>query len=366
MYQANKIMFILFAFPLLSYAEESTISRVSAADSETVKKARVYRNPEERREAGLGRQLTNWLKVSGLLELEKEFEENNFSNNTKVKNYPRPNSTIQLGFEANLTEWLNAELIFETENGDHHRSRIDEAFMSAEIGNFGLELGKLTVPFGEFNSYFVTGPLLEFGETRKDSLILDYSFTDSIEVTSFAFKSEVKKRDRSNKYDWGAGINYASENEGLQLGASYLSDLAESDERFLREENDIYEKRVSAWSAYALLGIKNFELIGEVVQANNKFSEFDTNTDKPFAYNLELAYFATNTTQLAIRYERSDEFAEQPEKQYGVSVTWRPISNISITADYLHANFEDEFILNGAEEDLDDRDLIAIELTLEF
>lgn len=361
--------FILVIFVVSSYANAQEVTPNLAEQSSIYAnedEARFYRNPEERREAGLGRQLTEWLTFSGLVELEKEFEELNFSSDKKVKRYQRPVSTLQLGFDAEFSEWLTAELVFETENGDHHSSRIDEVFFSAEFGNLGIEAGKLTVPFGEFYSHFITGPLLEFGETKKDALALDYSLTSAFELTSFIIDSEAKKQNNSNSYDWGAGINYISETEATRLGISYLSDLAESDERFLRDENDTYERRVSAWSAYTLIGFNQFEITGEILQANNGFKEFGSQEDKPYAYNLELAYFPTHKMQLAIRFEGSDKFEDQPKQQYGLSGTWRVHKNISITAEYLHAEYKNNFILDDNDEDLDDRDIIATQLSIEF
>ncbi len=361
----RNILLILFIIPAISVAEtdNSNGQKHSGSYQEEV---RIYRNPEERREAGVGRQLTDWLKVSGLLELEKEFIENNFSSNEKDKDYRRLVSTIQLGLDASIFDWLTAEVVFETENGDHHHSKIDEAFLNMEFDNFEIEVGKLTVPFGEYYSHFITGPLIEFGEARKDAAVVDYSFSESLEITGFVLKSEAKKLNRNNDYDWGAGINFSSESEALRLGIGYLSDLAESDERFLGDENDVYEKRVSAWNAYILAGFNKFELTAELVQANRGFTELDRNSDKPFAYNFELAYFPTYFTQLAVRMEQSDEFADQPRRQYGISGTWRFSKNVTVSAEYLHAEYKDDYILKANSEDLDDRDLIAAQLSIEF
>jgi hypothetical protein len=103
---------------------------------------RIYRNPEERREAGLGTELTDWLTFSGLFELEKNYTQFKYDN-------------------------------------------------AIDIGEAGIQLGKLNLPFGEYYSHFVTGPLLEFGETRKNAIIFDYGITDGLEVSVFAFDSDA-------------------------------------------------------------------------------------------------------------------------------------------------------------------------------
>jgi hypothetical protein len=150
------------------------------------------------------------------------------------------------------------------------------------------------------------------------------------------------------------------------MGISYLSDLAESDEQFLVDASNTYAQKVSAWSAYTLFGINKFELSGEIVKANHGFREFDNNTSKPFAYNIELAYFPTRATEFALRWEGSDEFSEQPKQQYGISASWRPMKNISISTEYLHAKYRNEFFFDDNDEEINVRDLFVTQLSVEF
>lgn len=335
--------------------------------------ARIYRSPEERREAGLGRQVTDWLRVSGLLEAEKMTIENNFSNDRKITQNDRPVGNLQLSFDVALVDWLTAELIFDAEYDFEARSdenalhaKWDEAFFDAELGEWGIKLGRQYVPFGEYYSHFVTGPLLEFGETRGDGVVVDYSFADLLEVAGFVFDSKVNKLGRGAKPDWGVSVNYTLNNEAIRLGLGYLSDLAESDEEFLADDNNRYAKRVSAWNAYALIGFDQFEITAEYVQANSKFREFDDSDDKPSAVNLELAYFPVATWQFAARYEHSDEFADEPADQYGIAATWAPVNRFTITAEYLYGKYKRGFVTDDDDNDQQSRDSIAIGLTYEF
>ena len=88
---------------------------------------RLYGSPEERREAGLGRQITNWLTVYSLLEAEKNFIEQNFANDEKDKIYDKPNLNFQLGFDVIISEWLSAELILDS-NYDFEAKKMKISF----------------------------------------------------------------------------------------------------------------------------------------------------------------------------------------------------------------------------------------------
>lgn len=331
--------------------------------------ARIYRSPEDRREAELGTKLNEWLAFSGSLELEKEYFEDNLDNGKKIRGYEDTVPTLQFELEFSFADWWGAELVYEFEYEEERKVGMwDEAFVYFEFEDIGLEVeaGRVTVPFGEFDSYFVTDPFLEFAETTKNGLVIEYTIIDVLEFSAFAIDSDVDKQKKSREYDWGGRLEFVSNNESIRIGLSYISDIAESDERLLRDEGDLYKKRVSAWNAYALFGFENFEITAEVIQATTRFREFDAEEDKPKAYNIELAYLPNPNLLIAIRYEGSDEIEEAPEVQYGVNVTWQPISKVSFSLDYLHGKYKNNFVFDDDDNEFKDRDLIAVELGLEF
>ena len=85
------------------------IAELKPVDQDLIKEVRRYRNPEERRDAGLGTQLYQWLKFSGLLETETEYLNQDFENRSNISRIETPVLALQLGFEFTLTEWLIAE-----------------------------------------------------------------------------------------------------------------------------------------------------------------------------------------------------------------------------------------------------------------
>ncbi len=349
------------------HAQELQNVETNNTKSSNEGKVRFYLTPEERREAGLGTRITEWLKFSGLMEFEKEYFENHLKNNKNKHRYSDA-TTLELGFEMTYTKWLGAEILYEAEYDNKTRTRFDEAFLSLEFDEIGVgaEVGMLYAPFGEYFSHFITGPLVEFGETRRNGLIVDYSLLENLDISGYLIESEIDKKNRSQNFDWGAAIEFTFAFEAVTIGAGYLSDLSESDEEFLRDENDEYKDRVSAWDAYATIGIGKFEVTAELLHANYSFKEFENDENKPSAYNFEIVYFIRPTLQLAARYEGSDEFADQPHEQYGVSVSWRVLDQFSVTADYLHGRFKNDFVFDEDGNELDDRDLLAVQITFEF
>ncbi|QMU60987.1 MAG: LbtU family siderophore porin [Gammaproteobacteria bacterium] len=350
------------------FATEDQIIENKALSNEH-SNARIYRSPEERREAGLGTALTDWLKFSGLLEIEKEYFEDNFKNDKKIREYGDTTPALQFTFELSFTEWFGAELVYELEYDNNQKDgKWDEAFVFFDFENIGLgiEAGRVSAPFGEYYSHFITGPMLEFSETIKNGVIVDYSIYEAFEFSLFVIDSDVEKQNKSSEYDWGALLEYVSNNENIRFGLGYLSDLSESDERFLRDENYFYQERVSAWNAFVLFGFNKFEITTEITQAANRFKEFDNQEDRPEAYNIEFAYFPNPNLQFAIRYEGSEEFSEEPGKQYGMNVTWRPAKRINLSLDYLHGEYKNNFVFDDDDNELNDRDLVAVQFSIEF
>lgn len=308
---------------------------------------RIYRSPDERREASLGIPLTDWLKFGAVVEVEKEWQKDNFrGNDNDTTDDPDPQLAIELGLEVLYQEWLEAELLIAIEDdGRTHYQEVDEALVGVDLGDVGIKMGWIYLPFGVFYSHFVTGPLLEFGQTRATSFLVDYTFADdTVEVAGFIFDSDIDEKRDQNELDWGVSVEFETHDESIRLGAGYISDLAESEEEFLFDFNEQWSRRVPAWNAYGMFGYPPFEFTAEVVRALKPFKEYDKENNQPFSYNIELAYFPFRQIQFAFRIEHSEEFDGAPEWQYGVSTTWAPIDNLTFSIDYLYARYKDGFV----------------------
>ena len=357
------VFLCLLAWPNGSVAEELPSPDQEQASTESV---RIYRNPEERREAGLGTKVTEWLKLGAVIEVEKEWQKNRIKGKDNTLN-PDPGLAIELGFEVEYHEWLESEVLFAIEeDGRQHYQELDEGLIGVNLGEWGMKAGLIYVPFGVYYSHFVTGPLLEFGQTRGDAVLMDYTFFDSVELAAYIFDSKVDRRENHNEADWGVNVEYASEDESIHVGIGYLSDLAESQDELLFDFNNNFLRRVPAWNAYALIGLIPFEFTAEILRATKTFKEFPKNADQPFAYNLELAYFPIQAFQVAGRVEHSEELMDEPAWQYGISVTWAPWESMTISADYLYGRYKKRFVFDDFDNPQTSHHIVALQLTWGF
>ena len=312
-----------------------------------------YTNPEERREAGLGRQVTDWLTISGLLELQSGKRQH-------------PTQSVQLGVDLALAEHVKAQFTFLAENNHRHYSDLEEGFINLKYDQWGIKAGRQYLPFGQYYSHFVTDPILQFGETRGLSLLADVNIAKSLQLSVFTLDGKIQNNSKNNNHDWGFNLEYKLVDESLILGTSYISDLSESDGELLQDFNDNQIRAVSAWSIYALASFNKFELTAEYLQANNSYTELDEGINKPIASNVELAYFLSPNIQLAARIEHSNEVEDTPKRQYGFSVTWLPGNNFTITTEYLYGEYKRGFVQDSNGRNLKDISTYGISISLAF
>ena len=166
--------------------------------------------------------------------------------------------------------------------------------------------------------------------------------------------------------DWGVNVEFLNDHENIKLGAGHLSDLAESDEQLLTDVGNQYQRRVGAWNAYALFGFDKFEVTAEYFTADRGFSEFEPEFEKPEAWNVELAFFLNQVSQLSFRFEQSREIEEAPESQYGINLTWRTNKYALLSLEYLKGEFKPDTLFDDDDRSIDKREIIAAQIAIEF
>ncbi|MCU7931312.1 MAG: LbtU family siderophore porin [Candidatus Thiodiazotropha sp. (ex Codakia rugifera)] len=339
---SSGFLFLILAMVIsYGFADESDDDVHTEIPSDQADSARIYRTRDEQREAGLQREITPWLTLSGLLEgevLSERFDPRERHPNIKAS---ESNATLQLGLIADLFALAEAEVIVEYDT-DLDKFVADEAILTFEYEPWELSLGKQYTPFGVYFSHFVSGPLLEFGETRsRKTAILTYGPSDEFDLSLALYRGRATALGNDAKeWDWAVGFE-AWPTDSFSFGLSYQSDLADADERLLEEEDDRYTDRVSGISGYLLLVSKQFEFSFELVTATDYFRELEKHQNRPMAWNAELAYFFPKSQfELAIRFEESRELADAPKYQYGLAVTRYEGKHASLTLEYLHGQFE--------------------------
>lgn len=148
-------------------------------DEETA--GRLYITSSERREAGREHQLTSWLSASFLFEFEAESEGFRTRDDGDRVRQHTADATLQLGVIASPWENVKAEVVLELDT-ETEQPIADEAFVRFELDDWELEAGRMYTPFGVYISHFATGPLLEAGETRADSVVFSYDPSDRLDL----------------------------------------------------------------------------------------------------------------------------------------------------------------------------------------
>jgi hypothetical protein len=284
----------------------------------------VYNSPQERREAGARHVLGEGFSVVSLLELEKYRLTDKVASGQRSASYDEV-AVLQLGLLAELSDWVQFELLLEAEHDTVLRSWVDEVMLEVGNDDVALKLGKFYLPFGEYRSHFITGPLLEFAESRHTAVQLQFSLPTGLALATYAFRSKVQKQSLSQHnggdLDWGVSVNFTSSQENVRMGLGYVSDLAESDEQLLADNGNEFQRRVDAGSANFLYGWSGGEVSAELIHALDEFAELDGNYNRPRAANFETALLVKPQWQLAFRYEISRDMAA-PQRQYGLALTF--------------------------------------------
>jgi hypothetical protein len=334
------------------------------------RQAEIYHTLAEKKAAGLASSITDRISISGLIEVEGAAEKVAYEDGSDESASDMTLATAQLGFGVKLTEEVtgNVSLLYEEDATD---LEVDEAAIDVNYAPFFSRFGRIYVPFGVYNSHFISDPLtLELGETRETAALFGFGH-DFFSLSAFVFNGDAEKAGEEDHIrDWGASL-VLTPLDGVELGASYLSDLADTDAELLAE----YRRRVGGWSAFAIVEHGAFGASAEVLGATKSFaaSDLDANADghgdQPLTWNLEVSWTPVEKVELAARYEGSDEFEGQPERQYGVDVSWNFLEHTTFSLEYLRGTFDNDFAGDLAGPDgspADKRDLVTAQIAFEF
>ena len=362
-------LLFLCAAPLLA-AETAVAPALSLEERlqglET-RQAELYHTLAEKKEAGLNSSITDRLTFSGLLEVEAAAEKLHLAAGSSVAASDLAVATVQLGLGAKVNEAVSSNIIVLFEE-DASALAVDEASIDLVQGPWSARIGRQYLPFGVYNSHFISDPLtLALGETRETALLAGYS-REHLSLSAFLFNGDVDKSNAGDHLgDWGASL-LLTPTAGFEVGGSFLSDLADSDAGLL----STYESRVGGWSTFAVLEQGPFGVSAEILGALKNFAAADLDSngdaggDRPLAWNLEVAWTPMEQVELAARYEGSSEFAGQPERQYGVSASWSPVEHVSLALEYLRGTFDHAFGVDADGNILDKRDLVTAQLAVAF
>lgn len=297
------------------------------------------------------------LQISGLIEVEAGYEKIDFGDPTEEneKTSDVDLATVELALDVKIADHVDGHVLFKYEEDDVF---MDEGFITltgAEAFPAYLIAGRQYIPFGNFDSFFVTDPnTLVLGETNAGAVVAGYRFGgEMVDIAVGTFNGSAQETgddDVINSFVASVTVNPL---EGLTFGASYTSNLASSDSfNEAVVDLDNLDSLVGGWSAFVSYEfLERFKIIGEYVAALDPFKAGeiydvgDTKERDLSAWNLEFGAMIIDSLELAVRYGGSDDGGNEflPKTQYGVVMNWGLFENTNLALEYLHNEHEDDF-----------------------
>jgi hypothetical protein len=311
-------------------------------------------------------------QVDGLIEVEAGFGRTAFDDPAQddEKSGDVDLATVELAIGAKISDHADAFVLFKYEEEELF---LDEGFITltgTERFPAYLTAGRQYIPFGNFESHFITDPTtLLLGETNEGALVLGYRpFGDIVDISVGVFNGKVDEAGSDDLVFNYTGRIAVAPREGLTFGASYTSNLAAADAFADQVQSDL-KGYVAGWSLFATATL--FERLTlsaeylaalEAFEAGEIYDEGDTIKRRPTAWNLELGYAFSDRWQAALRYggsldgdAGSGEFL--PKTQYGAVVNWGLFENTNVALEYLHSDFENDHQTSDA---------VTLQLAVEF
>jgi hypothetical protein len=315
--------------------------------------------------------------VSGVVEVEA----------SSVENYDGETSTdvvlatAAMAVDAKLNERVSATLALLYEEDDvafdGATLGLDEGYVTVQMNNTtALVAGHLYVPFGSFESNMVSDPMtLVLGETSETAIMLDMA-SGNVFGSLYTFNGDAKETTTSPDNDtlsFGANAGFA--NDDFSIGASYISNIADSNTLQDPGFSNTLDSAVPGMGVNLAWNINNFSVIGEYLAATQSFENGDVlgaadgtavtvaNAEKPTASYVELAY-NTGVATIAVAYQMTEEalFLGLPETATSIAVSFDLMEGAGVGIEYI--SNEDYSVADGGTGETETA--FTVQLAVEF
>ncbi len=295
------------------------------------------------------------IEFSGTIEVEAGYEQFKPKVGEKVDSSDLTLATVDFAVDALITDRMRTHVLFEYE--DDENVIVDEAiihYQAEEVcvpdlscnSPWYASIGKLSIPFGYFESHLISGPLTEDLGESKETAVVAGIYNPFINIAAGVFNGDIDKTGNDDHIEsYVAACRFTlpedvSPNVGLMIGVSYISNIADSDDLadfFVEgfEPDPIAIKDyVAGFSSFISVSFMNrFFFEAEYVGAVESFEE-DKNF-KPKAWNFEVAFIPIEDFEVAVRYGGSlDTFGTTenflPDTQVGICGIYEIFNNTSI------------------------------------
>jgi hypothetical protein len=361
------ILSIGLGVPALSFAAETTDGNSLSA-----------RVAELEESFGSLRSWLDRISISGLIEIEAGYVDVDSDDpDADGDESDLTLATVELGIDVDFVKHVSGHVLLLWEEDETEPLDVDEATIrldGEDVIPLYLEAGKLYVPFGNFESHFISDPLtLELGETRETAAVVGYA-NDLFDLSFGIFNGDLDEAGKDNHIDnFVASAVFTLPEEALPnltltTGVSWISNIADSDMltetiEDAAEETSVdavIDDRVDGLAAFLIANLNGrWTLIAEYVGALDKFDSDDPGLGglEPKTWNFELGCAITDTLTVAAKYEGGDDLGNLlPNEQYGVAASYELFKYTTFSLEYLHGEFEHD----------EEQDMVTAQLAFEF
>ena len=310
------------------------------------------------------------VEVGGLLEVEAAYEnpyEGDSSSDAVL-------ATMELAVTAQVTDWVGGEVVLLHEEDDTDLE-VDVAIMTVgpAAGPWSFTAGQYFVPFGTFESNFISDPMtLELGETRESALQFGIE-SGRFQGAVYAFNGDSDEDGDDRFENLGAMIGFAAENENSEfaVNVSYISNIGDTDSLQDTIELDEDYDSVSGWSASGMLRFGSLSFLAEYLGASEDFEahemEFDGDGAEPSSYMLEAAYdfdLAGKSSTIAVGYQETDEALalELPGERFMLGFSIEMMEGVTLAVE---GAFDDDYSVSDGGTGKD-AEIVTVQLASEF
>jgi len=355
--------------------KKNIITDMEAADMRQEMEFSSQAGDKKAYETKLAGLLGNWadkIHPGACIEVEASYEDYNFHDPSKrdTDTSDLVLATVEIGFDVDIAKHVKASLFFLYEE-DETDFDVDQGIITidgADVVPLYVDLGKMYIPFGMFESHFIRDPLtLELGETNESAAVGGFR-NDLLELSVGAFNGDIDETGEENHIN-----NYLASacftlpettvpDLNLTAGISWVSNIADSD-ALQEEATATIKNHIGGFNTFIIASLLdrfffNAEYLGAIDDFKAGELSFDGGKSyRPEAWTIEFAYGVTDSLNLAVCYEGSNDCGDfLPEKQFGGVVSYDLFKHTSVALEYLYGKFENK----------DTRHLMTTMLAIEF
>lgn len=210
-------------------------------------------------------------------------------------------ATVEFTVDAAINDWLSGHVGLLWEEDDTEENILDEGFITlggSEAFPVYAVAGRFYLPFGNFESVFVSDPLtLELAEINQSSLMVGYDH-EWIGLSAGAFKGGLDEVID----DFYAAANITV-SDVAEIGAYWLSDLMETASQFDVAEGLGIAEKIGGAGAYANVYVGAVTVNAEAVTGLDAYD----GGERPLAYSVEASVGFAENWLAGIKYEGSED-----------------------------------------------------------